>query len=240
MKILASLLVVLAALPRPALAEEVLLAVASNFLTAAENLAEVFEATSDHSVVVAHGSTGALYAQIVSGAPYDVFLSADAERPRLLAASGLAADVKTYALGRLVLVSKAALDPGAVAEAFAGRPVALADPLVAPYGAAAISAMESLRLDTATFQPLLVTNVGQVATLFVTGNADFAFLAEAQLPLLVAAEVTALDGRYPAIRQDAALLARSEANPAAAAFWAFLSSEAAAEIIAANGYDLAE
>jgi molybdate transport system substrate-binding protein len=86
---------------------------------------------------------------------------------------------------------------------------------------------------------LLVTNVGQVATLFVTGNADLAFLAEAQLPFIGAAKVTALDGRYPAILQDAALLARGEANPAAVAFWNFLSSDAAAEVIAANGYDLA-
>ena len=239
MKILAISLIVLAALPRPAMAEEVLLAVASNFVTAAEELAEVFEAQSAHSVVVAHGSTGALYAQIVSGAPYDVFLSADAERPRLLGDAGSAVAVKTYALGRLVLVSQDQVDLEAAAEAFAGRRVALADPMVAPYGAAAISAMEALGLDTATFQPLLVTNVGQVATLFVTGNADLAFLAEAQLPFIGAAEVTALDGRSPAIRQDAALLARGEANPAAVAFWNFLSSDAAAEVIAANGYDLA-
>jgi molybdate transport system substrate-binding protein len=239
MKILAFSLIVLAALPRPAMAEEVLLAVASNFVTAAEELAEVFEAQSAHSVVVAHGSTGALYAQIVSGAPYDVFLSADAERPRLLGDAGLAVAVKTYALGRLVLVSKDPVDLEAAAEVFAGRRVALADPMVAPYGAAAISAMEALALDTATFQPLLVTNVGQVATLFVTGNADLAFLAEAQLPFIGAAKVTALDGRYPAILQDAALLARGEANPAAVAFWNFLSSDAAAEVIAANGYDLA-
>ncbi|MBT8414003.1 MAG: molybdate ABC transporter substrate-binding protein [Boseongicola sp.] len=240
MKILALSLIVLATLPRPALAEEVLLAVASNFVTAAEALAETFEATSDHSVVVAHGSTGALYAQIVSGAPYDVFLSADAERPRLLGEAGLAADVTTYALGRLVLVSKEAVDLDTASEDFANKRVALADPMVAPYGAAAIAAMENLALDTATFQPLLVTNVGQVATLFVTGNADLAFLAEAQLPFVERAEVTALDGRYPEIRQDAALLTRSEGNPAALAFWAFLASDAAAEVIVANGYDLAE
>ena len=239
MKILAFSSIVLAALPRPAMAEEVLLAVASNFVTAAEELAEVFEAQSAHSVVVAHGSTGALYAQIVSGAPNDVFLSADAERPRLLGDAGLAVAVKTYALGRLVLVSKDPVDLEAAAEVFAGRRVALADPMVAPYGAAAISAMEALALDTATFQPLLVTNVGQVATLFVTGNADLAFLAEAQLPFIGAAKVTALDGRYPAILQDAALLARGVANPAAVAFWNFLSSDAAAEVISANGYDLA-
>lgn len=240
MKILAFSLIMFAALPRTALAEEALIAVASNFVTAAEELAEVFEATSDHRVVVAHGSTGSLYAQIVSGAPYDVFLSADAERPRLLSEAGLAEEVETYAFGRLILVSRDRVDLDAAADAFAGQRVALADPIVAPYGAAAISVMESLKLDTATFQPLLVTNIGQVATLFVTENADLAFLAEAQLPFVGAAEVTALEGRYPPIRQDAALLKRSEGDPAAAAFWAFLASDAAAAVIAANGYDLRE
>ncbi|NNL18477.1 MAG: molybdate ABC transporter substrate-binding protein [Boseongicola sp.] len=240
MKTFAYAFLLLTALHRPAFAEEVLIAVASNFVTTAEELAEAFQATSDHTAVVAHGSTGALYAQIVSGAPYDVFFSADAERPRLLDEAGLALDVKTYALGRLVLVSNDGVDLAAATEAFSGRRVALADPMVAPYGAAAVLVMENLELDTATFQPLLVTNVGQVATLFVTGNADLAFLAEAQLPLVGSAEVTVLDGRYPGIRQDAALLARSESNPAAEAFWAFLQSDAAAEVIAMNGYDPAK
>ena len=238
MKFLSLSLILLAAVPRSAWAEEVLIAVASNFVSTAEKLAEAFEATNDHSVVVAHGSTGALYAQILSGAPYDVFLSADAERPRLLEDAGIAQALVTYALGRLVLVSKDGVDLEAPGEAFAGRRVALADPMVAPYGAAALAVMENLRLDTALFQPLLVTNVGQVATLFVTGNAELAFLAEAQLPLIGPAEVTALDGRYPAIRQDAVLLPRGADNPAAIAFWDFLTSAAASEVIAANGYDL--
>ena len=239
MKILIMILVALSVVPRPAAAEEVLVAVASNFVSAAEALAQAFEVTSEHTVTVAHGSTGALYAQIVSGAPYDVFLAADDLRPLLLDEAGLAADVMTYAIGRLVLVSKDGVALDNAAEAFAARRVALADPMVAPYGAAAISVMENLSLDTATFQPLLVTNVGQVATLFVTGNADLAFLAEAQLPFIGAAKVTELDGRYPAIRQDGALLARGVGNPAAEAFWAFLASDAAADVIMASGYDLA-
>ena len=225
---------------RPAVSEEVLLAVASNFVTAAEVLAEAFEAETGHSAVVSHGSTGTLYAQIVSGAPFDVFLSADVARPALLRDSGLATAVSTYAVGRLVLVAGSPIDLENAEAAFEGQRVALADPLVAPYGAAAISVMENLELDTATFQPILVTNVGQVATLFVTGNAQLAFLAEAQLPFIGRAEVTRLDGLYSPIQQDAALLARAGDNPAAAAFWAFLASDAAAQLIVANGYDLAQ
>ena len=225
---------------RPAVAGEVLVATASNFIAAAEELAATFQEGSEHTVVISHGSTGALYAQIVSGAPYDIFLSADAARPRALVDAGLTRDSTTYALGRLVLVSREPVDLAEAPFAFEGARVALADPMVAPYGSAALAAMENLRLDTGTFQPLLVTNVGQVATLFVTGNADLAFLAEGQVPLLGDTEVTALDGRYPPIRQDAALLVRSEGNDAADAFWTFLASEEARTIIAANGYDLSE
>ncbi len=240
MRTIALALFTVAFAARPAVSEEVLLAVASNFVTAAEVLAESFEAETGHSAVFSHGSTGTLYAQIVSGAPFDVFLSADAARPALLRDSGLATAVSTYALGRLVLVSGSPIDLENAEAAFEGQRVALADPLVAPYGAAAISVMENLELDTATFQPILVTNVGQVATLYVTGNAQLAFLAEAQVPFIGRAEVTRLDGLYSPIQQDAAFLARAGDNPAAVAFWAFLTSDVAAQLIVANGYDLAQ
>ena len=240
MRIIAFALILSTFAGRPASAAEVLLAVASNFLTAAEELAEAFEAETGHSVVVSHGSTGALYAQIVSGAPFDVFLSADGARPRALAEAGLALDVATYAFGRLVLVSRDTIDLETPGAAFASRRVALADPIVAPYGIAALAVMENLKLDTATFQPLLVTNVGQVATLFVTGNAEFAFLAQGQVPFIGAGVVTSLEGRYPPIRQDAAWLSRAADNPAAEAFWTFLASERAKDVISANGYDLAQ
>lgn len=240
MKILGLCLAFMLVSLRPVFAGEVLVATASNFVAAAEELAAAFMEGSAHEVVVSHGSTGALYAQIVSGAPFDVFLSADAVRPARLAEAGLTKAVRPYAFGRLVLVSRAPVDLEAAAEAFQGARVALADPMVAPYGAAAVATMETLGLDTGTFQPLLVTNVGQVATLFVTGNADLAFLAEGQVPFLGAAVVTPLDGRHPPIRQDAALMRRADGNDAAEAFWAFLASPEAGEIIVANGYDLRE
>ena len=170
------------ALCRAAMAGEVTVAVAANFLPTAQAIAENFETESGHVVVLTHGSTGQLYAQIVAGAPFDIFLSADGERPRALRATSLASDVRTYALGRLVLVSRASVDPKDAAPSFAGRRVGLADPIVAPYGLAATAAMERLNLDTAEFQPLLVANVGQVATLFATGNVDLAFVSASMLP----------------------------------------------------------
>lgn len=233
-----SLLLILVA--QPLAAGEVTVAVASNFLTAAEELAGRFEADTGHQVVLSHGSTGQLYAQIDAGAPYDIFLSADAARPAELKQSGKATDVRPYALGRLVLVSRVPVDQGTAPEVFAGRTAALADPTVAPYGLAATSAMEKLKLDTATFRPVLVSNVGQVATVFVTGNADLAFVSAAQLPLLDAPFVLELSGLHRPIVQDAALLAHADGNEAADAFWAWIFTEYSRAVISASGYDLPE
>ena len=214
-------LALLVACLRPAAAEDVTIAVASNFLSTAERLVEVFEAASGHDATI-------------------VFLAADAQRPALLRQDGLADTTRTYALGKLVLVSRIPVTEDSISEAFAGQNVALADPIVAPYGLASTSAMERLRLDTATFQPILVANVAQVATVFATGNADFAFIAEALLPRLAADHVLPLAGKHPPIRQDAALLVRAADNPAAMAFWTFLETEEARSIIGAAGYDLPE
>lgn len=235
-RILAFLIAVLTA--GGAVAGEVTVAVASNFLTTAEEIAQRFGAGTGHQVVLSHGSTGQIYSQIDAGAPFDIFLAADHARPAALKASGKAREVRTYALGRLVLVSNVPVDRDTAPEAFAGRTAALADPTVAPYGLAATAAMEKLRLDTATFRPVLVTNVGQVATVFATGNADFAFLSAAQLPLLNPPHVLELDGLYPPIVQDAALLVRADGNEAAQAFWTWLLSDEGRALIGASGYDL--
>jgi molybdate transport system substrate-binding protein len=240
MKRIFAFIAVSVVLCRAAMAGEVTVAVAANFLPTAELIAESFESESEHTVVLAHGSTGQLYAQIASGAPMDIFLSADRMRPVALRNDGRATAVETYAYGRLMLVSREAVDPDNPSEAFAGRRVGLADPTVAPYGLATTRAMERLKLDTAAFQPLLVANVGQVATLFATGNADLAFVSASLLPRLDAPHVLPLEGLHPRIRQDAALLARAEGNEAAAAFWAFLLSDRAHVLIEAGGHGAPE
>ncbi|NNE81726.1 MAG: molybdate ABC transporter substrate-binding protein [Silicimonas sp.] len=220
------------------LADEVRVAVASNFLGTVEALAPEFQADTGHSLVLSHGSTGQLYTQIDLGAPFDVFLAGDRERPALLLQNGKAREVRSYALGRLALVSRVPLETDKVGEAFAGRTAALADPIAAPYGKAATRAMERLKLDTATFRPILVANVGQVASVFATGNAEFAFVAVSQLPQLDAPHVLALDDLIPDIRQDAALLPRAQGNDAALAFWEWLFTPRAAGLIEAAGYGL--
>jgi len=219
-------------------AGEVTIAVASNFLSTAEELVVAFEAETEHSVVLSHGSTGQLYSQIDLGAPFDIYLAGDAERPALLDKNGKASQTRTFAFGRLWLVSKEFVSIEGASEALLDKTVALADPIVAPYGKAATRAMERLALDTATFRPVLVANVGQVASVFATGNADAAFIAEAQVATLQAPHALNLDGLIPDIRHDAAFLSRASDNVAAQAFWEWLAGAAANQIIEASGYRL--
>ena len=221
-----------------ATAGEMTLAVASNFLTTAEVLVDAFEAETGHDVTLTHGATGGLYAQIDLGAPFDVFLAADLDRPQRLRENGKAVETRTYALGRLVLAARLPVTVETAPEALTGKTVALADPTVAPYGKAATRAMERLKLDTATFRHVLVANVGQVASVFATGNADAAFVAASQLPRLDAPHVLPLDGLLEDVQQGAALLARGADNEAAGAFWDWLSSDAARGLIEAAGYGL--
>ena len=221
-----------------AFAGEATLAVSSNFLTTAQAIVGDFEDDTGHEIAISHGSTGQLYAQIEKGAPYDIFFAGDEVHPALLRKAGAVLQTRTYAFGRLALVSRDVIAPEAVGEALLGKTVALADPIVAPYGKAATRAMERLNLDTASFRPVLLANVGQVASVFATGNADAAFVAVSQVPALNAPGVIPLEDLIPDIRQDAALLLRAETNEAAQAFWDWLKTDKARALIAASGYGL--
>ncbi len=216
-----------------AVAGEVTVAVASNFLSTAETLSAAFNEATGHDVILTNGSTGLLYSQISNGAPVDVFLAADEERPRRLLEEGRAIETRAYAIGTLVLISRGPVSVESAPALFGGKTVALADPTVAPYGRAATAAMERLSLDTSTFRPVMVANVGQVAAIFETGNADFAFVASSLLGRMTALHVLSLDGLAPEIRQDAALLKETGASRA---FWDWLAGPEAAALIAADGY----
>ena len=217
-----------------ALAAEATVAVATNFLLPLRSLASEFEARTGHSLRISSGSTGQIFAQITNGAPYDVFLSADAARPERLAAAGLTVPGarRTYALGRIALWSA---EPGRVgaggAEALAtlgNGKIAIANPEVAPYGAASQETLERLGF-WEPFQDRLVRgiNVGQVFQFIGTGNAAMGFIAKSQL----AARPAGREGSVwvvPAelhgpIRQDMVLLKRAARNDAAFAFLDFLA-----------------
>lgn len=233
----------LLALASPALADRITVAVAANFLTTAQDITAIFEADTGHEVDLVHGSTGKLYAQIVAGAPFDLFLSADDERPALLAQNGLAATdgVKPYATGYLALVHGATTEPGTLDAILArdGLRIAIADPDIAPYGSAARDVLREFRGPDWARDLAYGESVGQAFAFVATGNADAGLVALSQA-LTYQSEIWMMEvdpELHDPIFQDAVLLKRAEDNAAARAFFDFLGSEEVINILLAAGYE---
>lgn len=239
------LTVALAAAPGFARADEIRVAVASNFAGAMKTIVEAFEASSGHDVMLSIGSTGKHYAQIKNGAPFDVFFAADVRRPKLLDQEGLAVPGSrfTYAIGRLVLWSPRPdyVDSnGRVLEEGDFRFLAIANPRLAPYGEAARQVLESRSL-WVSLGPRLVRgeNISQAFQFVASGNAELGFVAYSQL----SQSNGALEGsywevsrdEYRPIEQQSVLLTD---NAAARAFLEFVRSKKGSNIIRAHGYDL--
>lgn len=231
------------------LADTVTVAVASNFADTAEKLAAAFESQTTHEVRLIRGSSGRLFSQIVNGAPIDIFLSADAERPRQLEARALAqkGSVFTYAIGELVVWSR---DPKFESKnCMQGlqspdiRKIAIANPLLAPYGAAAKEFLRHELLWEQLKSNLVIgENIAQAMQFTVTGNATIGLIAKSQimggrLPTPTCVSPVPANTHAP-IRQDAAVTKRGVNNTAAIAFAKFLQRAEARELIRKCGYTL--
>ncbi|MCU0831945.1 MAG: molybdate ABC transporter substrate-binding protein [Rhizobiaceae bacterium] len=234
---------------RPSAAAEALVAVAANFAGAAEALARDYEALSGHDIVLTTGATGKLYAQVAQGAPFAIFLSADAKTPERLEAEGLAiADSRfTYAVGRLTIWSAAVGVIGADAAASLRdggvRFIAIANPDLAPYGVAAREALQALGLwDEVQPRIVLGQNIGQVFSLADTGAAQAAFIATSALDAPGSAprgsRFDVPQSLFSPILQDAVLLNAGKDNEAAEGFLDYLRSDAAKTTIRTFGYGL--
>lgn len=227
-------------------AETALIAVAANFADPAKRLAEDFGVQTGHSLKISTGSTGQLYAQITNGAPFDVFLSADAARPEKLEQVGfaVAGSRLTYALGKLVLWRPGTTPINERAEAILSDPqfrfLAIANPDLAPYGAAARETLQARGLwDSLKGRLVFGQNIGQTHALVATGNAEIGFVALAQIKDSNATESYWLvpEKDHQPISQDAVLLTRARDNAAARAFMDYLKSPRARQIIAGFGYE---
>ncbi len=230
-----------------AAAEEAVVAVAANFSEVVERLEGDFERQSGHTLTVVAGSTGKLYAQIAHGAPFDVFLSADQARPERLEEERLAVAGSrfTYATGRLTLWSS---EPGRIGGDGAAtlrrgefRRLAIANPALAPYGAAAKETLEKLGLwERFADKIVMGQTIGHAHTLVASGGAELGLVA---LSSVLSPRNATRGSRWDVpsnlhapIHQDAVLLARGAANPAARNFLAFLRSEKAKAVIERYGY----
>jgi molybdate transport system substrate-binding protein len=226
--------------------EGLTVAVATNFLTTATEIAAAFETQSGHRVRLVGGATGKLYAQMAQGAPFDVFLSADSATATRIGQDSLgdAASRFTYAYGRLALL---AADPAALAggdikaalEAASLRHLAMANPQLAPYGVAAMQVLDEFALtESLKDRFVLGQNVGQAFALVQTGAAGLAFVAYSSVIDLPAERfVLVPEGMHAPIRQDAILLSQGEGKAVATGFMAFLKGPEAAAIMRKHGYD---
>ena len=168
------------------LADEVQVAVAANFTAPMKQIAADFEKDTGHKAVAAFGATGKFYAQIKNGAPFEVLLAADDTTPAKLEAEGaaVAGSRFTYAIGRLVLWSAKpgfVDDKGAVLKQGEFKHVSVANPKLAPYGAAAVEALTALKLiDAVQAKFVQAENIAQAYQFVVTGNAEIGFVALSQ------------------------------------------------------------
>lgn len=228
-------------------AAEVSVAVAANFSAPMQQIAALFEQSTGHKAVLSFGSTGKLYAQIRNGAPFQILLSADDKTPAKLEAEGqsVAGMRFTYAVGKLALWSSqnGRVDgQGAVLRTGQFKRLALADPKLAPYGAAAVQTLTKMGL-LADVTPRIVygESIAQAYQFVHTGNAELGFVALSQIFSdgrlgSGSAWIVPADMHAP-IRQDAVLLKTGEHQSAARALMAFLRSDAALAVIQSFGYD---
>ncbi|MCB1980254.1 MAG: molybdate ABC transporter substrate-binding protein [Burkholderiaceae bacterium] len=248
-RILGALILTFASL-HTARADQVQVAVAANFTAPMQDIAALFAKDTGHKAELSFGSTGKFYAQITHGAPFDVFLSADDKTAGRLVSDGKAIGTSLipYALGSLVLWSPTdgmVDSQGKVLASGNFAHLAVANPKLAPYGAAALQTLGKLGLAD-KLQPKIVMgeNIAQTYQFVHTGNAQLGFVALSQ----VMKDGRIAQGsawRVPAemhspIRQDAVLLERGKDNPAAAALMQYLKSDAARAVIQSYGYGIIE
>lgn len=243
-RITISLLIVSSSL---CIAEDAMIAVATNFLPTAKKLAKEFELDEKHELKLVGGSTGQLFAQISQGAPFHALMSADRERVTKLVERKLAvADTQfTYATGRLCfLVSRNrehSETPKKILHELLFTQIAIANPRTAPYGAAAAEVLAELGLKEQALSLKLITaqNVGQAYAMVSTGNSDFGIVALSS----VLNDSVDKDQYYlipyrlhEPIRQDAVLLKQGSDNQTAKRFLKFLTSQEGKAIIRGEGY----
>jgi molybdate transport system substrate-binding protein len=228
-----------------ALAADVQVAVAANFTGPAKQIAAAFEARTHDHVALSFGASGQFYAQISHGAPFELFLSADADRPAQAEKEGFAGRGTrfTYAVGKLVLFSKTAglVDAkAAVLKSDKFQKLAIADPAVAPYGVAAVQTMTKLGVYDA-IKPKLVqgTSINQTYQFVQTGAAELGFVALSQVIAdRSGSRWIVPEADHAPIEQQAVLLKPGQDDAAARAFLAFLKGPEARQVIRKFGYGI--
>lgn len=228
-------------LPITASSDELRVAVASNFAHTLKQLKPVFENRYKYKLVIIKGSTGKLFAQIIHGAPYDVFLAADERRPRILEQKGLVSKDSrlTYAIGRIALWSTRK-DGDALSTLMKNKfkRIAIANPKIAPYGEAAMQIMRQLNIYPLIKSRLVLgENISQAFQFVQSGNADLGFVAYPDVRRHGIKQYWLPDtNMYQALEQQLVVLKKSDRQIAANNFIQFIRQPDAQKIIQQQGY----
>jgi molybdate transport system substrate-binding protein len=231
-----------------AVAEEITIAAASNLNFAFREIATEYEKASGNQVRLTFGSSGNFYAQIQNGAPFDLFFSADLEYPQKLEEAGLTVpgSLYQYAIGRIVLWTghESRIDVTKGIEALREptvKKVAIANPKHAPYGRAAVAAMEHFKVyDQVKDKLVLGENISQAAQFIESGACEIGIIA---LSLAVTPAMTS-KGTYweiPAeahqpLEQGVVILKSSKQQESAKQFIAYIKGVHGQEIMRRNGF----
>ena len=229
--------------------QDITVAAASDLNYALKDLAARFEKKTGDKVTLSFGSSGNLYSQIQGGAPYDLFFSADVAYGQKLASAGLveSSSLRTYAIGDLVLwvPNGSSFDPRKLKMDLLLQPfvqhIAIANPQHAPYGRAAMAALEHFGLkDKLASKLVFGENISQAAQFVQSGNAQAGLIA---LSLAVSPAMKD-SGRYwelptdsyPELRQGVAVLSASKHKPAAKAFLDYVLSAEGTAVLEQYGF----
>ncbi len=228
-------------------AQDVHVAVATNFSAPIKLIAASFEEKTSYKVIVSTASSGKIYAQIIHGAPFDVFLSADTEKPQKLVEGRFvdSDDLFSYALGRLALWSKKEkIYPVQASSLINPRlKIAMANPRFAPYGIAAKQVLKKIQAGRNIHQQLLLgENITQAFQYVDSGNADIGFVAWTHLKTIKSSSDSSYwliptDFHEP-ILQQGVLLKRAKKNLAAKAFVNFMKTPEILLLIEKSGYKI--
>jgi len=232
----------------PVLAEEIVVAVASNFLSPFKEISKAFQKSSEQKIVTVSGSTGSLFAQIINGAPYHIFLSADNTRPKKLEEYDLTVNGSrfVYAIGRLTLWSA---DPNRIKNNGIENlnnnftHIAIANPKTAPYGRAAVEVMKNFNIWNRAMPNLLRGgNITQAFQYAATGNAELGFVALSQVldPKLKikGSRWVIPQEMHSILEQSGVLLKNAKGNRGAYKLLKYMQEKNAQQIIRKYGYDL--
>lgn len=227
---------------------EVSIAVAGNFFKPLKALAAQFEQQSDHKVTISVGASGKLYAQISNGAPFELFFSADQQRPSKLVTQKLAVKESqfTYAKGKLALWSSNPNlidDQGKRLSSIDLKHLAIANPKTAPYGAQAVNVLKNLGLYQYLQAKLILgQNIGQTFQFVSSASVKQGIIALSQITkhgqITSGSAWIIPESYYQAIQQDVVLLEKGKKNPVAHEFLDYLKTVNARNIIRSFGYEV--